>query len=299
MRKIAAVFLILMFALSCAFATDGIVTWTWFENDPNVEFYRYQVDGEEDGKWTVVDWSVSEVSYELDVSVVHTLYLQQSYDGIVWSESSMTDSEIYQPAEYEETPEELPAEEIQAPEGQPAESAPEEVDLSGLSGEVISDTEEEKKYAPIMDLDLGFGYMNCLPDSAGPKSIGLFASYSHTLGKLGIFDYGIKANLSLYTTKSLFTETSNTQLYSYVNAMAMLTAVVGNCDIFGAIGPDVGFSFVKDNKVYFGIAAEVGVRYHRFKTLSLGFVLSDHQYIYHRADRINKMDLKLFITKTF
>ena len=299
MRKLAAVFLILLFALSCAFATDGTVTWTWFENDPNVEFYRYQVDGEEEGKWTVVDWSVSEVSLELDVSVVHTLYLQQSYDGIVWSESSMTDSEVYQPAEYEEAPseEELPAEETT--EEKPVESAPEEVDLSGLSGEVIRDTEEEKKYQSLMDLDFGFSYMNCLPDSAGPKSVGIFASYSHTFGKLGAFDYGAKLNISLYTTKSLFTDTANTQLYSYVNTMAMLTIVVGNCDVYGAIGPDFGFSFVKDNKAYFGVAAEVGVRYHRFKTLSLGLSLSDHQYVYHRADRINRMDLKLFMTKTF
>ena len=299
MRKLAAVLLMLIFALSCVFATDGIVTWTWFENDPDVEFFRYQVDGEDEGKWTVVDWSVNEVSLELDVSEVHTLYLQQSYDGIVWSQSSMTDSEIYEPEEEEPYEEEFSTEEIQAPEEKPAESGDEVVDISGLSGEAIGAAEEPAKYSPLIALDFGVSYMNCLPDSAGPKSAGVFASYSYTFGKVGTFDYGVKANLSLYTTKNLFTDTANTQLYSYLNALAMMTTNVGNCDIYGAIGLDLGFGFVKDNSVYFGIAAEVGVKYHRFKTLSLGLALSDHQYLAPVSKRVNRMDLKLFVTKYF
>ena len=298
MRKLTAVLIMLLFSLSCVLAVEGIVTWTWFENDPDVEFFRYQVDGEDDDKWTVVDWSVNEVSIELDVSEIHTLYLQQSYDGILWSESSMTDSEIYEPEEYQEEEyyEEEPSE---VPEQKPQESD-EVVDISGLTDEAIGLEDEGKdKYIPQRAIDFGIGYMNYLPDTAGPKSVGVFASYSHTFVKAGIFDFGVKANLSLYTTKSLFVDTSNTQLYSYLNALALATTEVGNCDIYGAIGPEVGFSFVKQNTVNFGISAEVGIRYHRFKTWALGAVLADHQYLTPLKKMTNRMDLRLFVTKSF
>ena len=298
MKKIASVLLLALFTMACALALEGLVTWTWFENDPDVEFFRYQVDGEDDDNWTVVDWSVNEVTYELDVSVIHTLYLQQSYDGVIWSESSMTDSEIFLPEEETEEPveEEVPE---QQPEQQPEQAAEEVVDISGLENGLESAEEKKEVYKPLRDIDLGFSYMNFIPDTKGPKSVGIFASYSHTFGKAGIFDFGVKANLSLYTTKALFTDPSSTQLHSYLNALAMLNAVVGNCDIYGAIGPDLGFRFVKENSVHFGIAAEVGVRYHRFKTVAFGLSLTDHQYLAPLSKRFNWMDLKLFVTKSF
>ena len=74
MKRFAAVLIVILIAIPCAWAREGIVTWTWYENDPMVEYYRYQVDAEEPGMWTVVDWSVTEVSITLDVSVVHTLF---------------------------------------------------------------------------------------------------------------------------------------------------------------------------------------------------------------------------------
>ena len=106
MKKLLLIAILSVISVVGLFALDGIVTWTWYENDPDVEYYRYQVDGEEDGRWTVVDWSVNEVSLTLDVSVLHTLYLQQSYDGEIWSPSSATDSEIYTESEGEEPYEE-------------------------------------------------------------------------------------------------------------------------------------------------------------------------------------------------
>ena len=98
-RVLLAVIILLVSAISLA-AAEADVTWVWFENDPNVQFYRYQIDGEDDDNWTVVDFLVNEVTVTLDVSVLHTLYLQQSYDGIHWSASSFTESEVY--PEYEE-----------------------------------------------------------------------------------------------------------------------------------------------------------------------------------------------------
>lgn len=72
------------------FATPVIVTWDWELEDPKVTAFRYQIGGEDDDTWTTVDTSVT--SYELEVSDTsqsYTLYLQQSYDGINFSESAV------------------------------------------------------------------------------------------------------------------------------------------------------------------------------------------------------------------
>ena len=74
MKKALLVLVVFFVSAFSLFALEGSVTWIWFENDPNVEYYRYQIDGEDDDKWTVVDWTVTEVTYTLDVTVLHTLY---------------------------------------------------------------------------------------------------------------------------------------------------------------------------------------------------------------------------------
>ena len=295
MMKRLLIAVILMFvSASALFALDGIVTWTWYENDPNVEFYRYQLDGEEEGRWTVVDWSVTEVSLTLDVSVIHTLYLQQSYDGEIWGPSSATDSEIYtegeEPEPYEE--EELSEEEI------PEESEwdDEVIAATVMEDEIFVPTVEVEVYRPQIYVDGGIGYVNSIPDSAAPKGIGLNGAYSRTFLKVGLFDIGVRANLGLYTSKSLFTDPSQCQISGYVNALAMATTVVGNCDVYGAIGPDLGFTFVTDGVVRYGLAAELGLRYHRYRNFSIGFALSDHYYVKPRAKMINRMELKAFLS---
>lgn len=70
------------------FSEPVLLTWNWTSSDPLVTNFRYQVDGEEEDKWTVVDSSVTEYSFEsLDSFRAHTLYLQQSYDGVTFSSS--------------------------------------------------------------------------------------------------------------------------------------------------------------------------------------------------------------------
>ena len=76
----------------------------------------------------------------------------------------------------------------------------------------------------------------------------------------------------------------------------MATTVVGNCDVYGAIGPDLGFTFVTDGGVRFGLAAELGLRYHRYKNFSIGFAVSDHYYLAPRSNMINRMELKAFLS---
>ncbi len=84
--------LILMPAL--LFAVPVVITWDWMLDDPAVTHFRYQLDGEDADGWTVVDaMTTSYTAEDLDGSVEHTLYVQQSYDGIHYSESALSVAE--------------------------------------------------------------------------------------------------------------------------------------------------------------------------------------------------------------
>ncbi len=63
------------------------VEWTWNNTDDSVNYYRYQLNGEEDGKWTVVDGRATGVVLE-EETVNDILYVQASYDGEKWSPSA-------------------------------------------------------------------------------------------------------------------------------------------------------------------------------------------------------------------
>ena len=191
MKKVLLAAIVLLISVFALCASEADVTWVWFENDPNVQYYRYQIDGEDDDSWTIVDFLVNEVTVTLDVSVPHTLYLQQSYDGVSWSESSMVRSEVFTGFDAPETETGI----VEEPEI-PAESedsyVPEE---TGGQEEAEAAAAEEilpvpEKYIPLRALDYGFGYLNSIPDSAEPKTLGLFASYSRSLRDVGIFRIG-------------------------------------------------------------------------------------------------------------
>ncbi len=296
MKKLLALLLLLTCVLSGVLATTGRVTWSWFENDPRVSYYRYQVDGELDDNWTVVDYSVNEASFELDISVIHTLYLQQSYDGVQWSESSHVDSEIFVEDTFVPEEDYFYDEEYIYIEGEelPAETTEEEVE------EVVEEqVVEEPKYKAQINLDYGFGYMNSIPNSAGPKTLGVFGSFSRTFTSVGAFEFGVKTNLAVYTSKNLFFDVQNTQLYTYLNAMAMVTKLVASSDIYLAIGPEIGAGLVTENSFHAGIALEFGVRYHRSERFTIGFALSDHYYLVPVSDIQNWFDVRVFLSTVF
>ena len=321
MKKALLAAIVLLISAFALFALEGEVTWVWFENDPNVEYYRYQLDGEEDDKWTVVDWSVTEVTYMLDVSVLHVLYLQQSYDGINWSESSYTESDIYIESEEPEEDffdddffdDEFPAEpDEEVDEIVPEEEEDEVIEATVIEEEIYLPEVEVETYDPLSFLDVGLGFMNSVPDSAGPKTWGLNVSYSRTFVKAGIFDIGLKADLGVYTSKDLFSFRKwsdgqwleNWQLQSYLNCMALVTTKVGNCDLYGAAGPDFSYTIGKNklnNSGITGLALELGVRYHRFEKVAIGFAVTDHQYLFSLfentgVDMANRMELKAFLS---
>lgn len=294
MRKAFIVAVMMTLVLLCASALEGTVTWTWYENDPRVEYYRYQVDGQDDDKWTVVDKYVSEVSVVLDVSVLHTLYLQQSYDGILWSASASTDSEIFEEQAAEE---EVPAEEPWEPEPQPAEEIPAEPEP--VEEAPAEPAEPVAVYVPVNAIDFGAGYMNHIPDSSGPKALGIFASYSRPVITKGVFNFGVKVNLGLYTSKNLIFDTANTTLFPYAGVLAQVSFRVASSDIYAALGPEFGARLITDPSYTFGLDAELGVRYHRWEKIAIGFAVADHYYLYPRPERANRMEFKAFLGVTF
>ena len=96
-----AAFLMLISPLAAAQAMS--VTWEWLLDDPEVNYYRYQLDAQEDDGWTTVDGTVSSYTVDgLDPYSTYTLYLQRSYDGIYWSPSAEA---VAEPLLVEEIPE--------------------------------------------------------------------------------------------------------------------------------------------------------------------------------------------------
>jgi hypothetical protein len=293
MKRFAAVLFVILVSVSFAGAEDGIVTWTWYENDPGVEYYRYQIDAQEPDRWTVVDWSVTEVSVTLDVSVVHTLYLQQSYDGILWSGSSSTDSEVF----VEEEPQ--PAEEpLTTGEPEPEEEFPEEpvIEEPEPVEETVAEVAVEEGFKPLSQLDMGFCYMNFIPDPAGNKAVGVAVSYSRTFAEAGVFGFGIKAGLSANVTGNVFHGTSGNYVLTKLDVLGLISAGVGRCDIYFALGPGACFAAGDDGYFTVGIAAEAGVRYHRTDKLAFGLELADKQYLSDRAHVANMMEMGAYVS---
>ena len=59
---------------------------SWESADEDVAYYRYQINGEEEGLWTVVDSATTSIAVDMGAGI-NTIYVQASYDGMLWSES--------------------------------------------------------------------------------------------------------------------------------------------------------------------------------------------------------------------
>ncbi|NLZ67514.1 MAG: hypothetical protein GX903_00695 [Spirochaetales bacterium] len=85
MKKVLVLVLLISISFS-AFAA----TWSWSSDYKNVTYYRYQLNGEEADKWTVVNKDVTSVS--LDTEETAMLFVQQSLDyGQSWSKSGFAE----------------------------------------------------------------------------------------------------------------------------------------------------------------------------------------------------------------
>ena len=94
MKKIILVLLLLVSAFTVLFAASYSNKWTWSTSDEKVNFFRYQLENQDDNNWTVVDKNQTQVSYDDMDSSVHTLYVQMSYDGENWGPSVSKSTEL-------------------------------------------------------------------------------------------------------------------------------------------------------------------------------------------------------------
>ena len=305
MRKLVLCLALALICTASLFAVLANVTWTWYENDPDVMFYRYQVDSQDDGGWTVVDSSVNEVTLLLDVSQVHSLYLQQSYDGELWSPSSVVESEIFtdfgknndeEPAIEETVTEETVAEEVVS---QEAISEEEPVQTETAQSPAAEASEKAESRSPFRSLDYGIGYLNTIPDSAGPKTAGAFVALSMPFIDTTVIKVGFKANLAVFASKELFTHLSDVTIVSYANILALGVLPIGNGELYLALGPDAGFDLFNGYSYRVGLSMELGVRYHRSEKTAFGIAVADHQYLFPYERIENRFDVRVFMSTVF
>lgn len=66
------------------------ITWDWEASVPGITAFRYQLDSDAPETWNVVSSEVTTFTAEnLESTVDHYFYLQQSFDGIAWSDSAI------------------------------------------------------------------------------------------------------------------------------------------------------------------------------------------------------------------
>ncbi len=65
----------------------GSITLSW-ENEGDYNYFRYQRDGEEEGKWAVTDGNTESAVLPYHKGL-NTYYIQSSWDGVNWSESGV------------------------------------------------------------------------------------------------------------------------------------------------------------------------------------------------------------------
>ena len=161
--RIAVLVVVMLLTGAAVFAAEVSILWSWSPSQEGVTAFRYQLDGEENALWTVVDASVT--TYEsgpVDSSIGHTLYVQQSLDGTHWSSSgaisfdpmeyaaSTSMEMIPEPAAAPE-PEKKELAETAAPKPVPVvESAPEPVELSVAAPSFVDVEQTPEEVLPPM-----------------------------------------------------------------------------------------------------------------------------------------------------
>ena len=85
-KRVLLLCLLLLCLLSSLSAHN--VEWSWSDTDEKVNYYRYQLNGTQEGKWTVVDSTTTSVVLPIEKSE-NTLHVQSSYDGSLWSDTAI------------------------------------------------------------------------------------------------------------------------------------------------------------------------------------------------------------------
>lgn len=149
-KRIITLLTLLVLLPVMAFATEVVITWEWMLDDPQITGFRYQLNSEDPDNWTVVDGMTSScVIQNLDGSVEHTLYLQQTYDGVNWSPSAVSVAlPLFEADEEVALEQEMPQEnvveeaEVALPQEEGAVAVEEEKAVTDEDSEVVVDEEK-------------------------------------------------------------------------------------------------------------------------------------------------------------
>jgi hypothetical protein len=90
-KRFLAVLALLVIVPTMIFATNVAITWEWMIDDPQVTGFRYQLNDENSENWVVVSGDTTMVIIQdLEGSAEYSLYLQQTFDGVNWSDSAVS-----------------------------------------------------------------------------------------------------------------------------------------------------------------------------------------------------------------
>lgn len=338
MKRASILIALLLVVVAGAFALDATVTWSWSQNDPDVKYFRYQLDGEEEGKWTVVDADVLSASYDIDVSVEHTLYLQQSYDGANWSASSHTVSaavedetlqtavaDVPETTEPAETPVEdaEPASEpavepVVEPSAEVAETAPEaqneevqapveEPAVQEAPVEEISAKEAPKAslavYPAKSRIDLGAVYGNTIPFDANAHLVGASLGYTFLFGRTGSFGFGAKIQAAAYTGLDTFKDLKNISVEAFKGTLDVMLvadyAVSSWMDLYLGVGGEVSAPLSALESYTAGVAAQLGARFRLGNVFGFGLEVTDCYSLYPETSKGNAINAKAYLSFEF
>lgn len=283
MKRLAVLVALLCFVLTTVFALEASVSWNWYKNDRNVKFFRYQLDGEDEDNWTIVKSNVLEVSLDVDVSVVHVLYLQQSYDGIHWSESSSTESEIYSEEDFNYDDSYDFDEDSFEQEELPTEEVPEEVE-----------TPEQKPEGKDF-LNFALSYRNSIPHHTVSKEVGFVASYAHlfpySFSISDSFASGFLSELGFYVSEEFFSNISKTNTFIVANVQGAMNFSPNKGDYTIGFGPEFQLKLGDSKPVFYvGVTALLLLRFNLTEQYSIGFAAAEHCYFY--PEKLNIFDVR-------
>ncbi|MCK9192005.1 MAG: hypothetical protein M0P10_10760, partial [Sphaerochaetaceae bacterium] len=145
-KRFLAIIALLVMIPTMIFATDVAITWEWMIDDPQVTGFRYQLDDENPDNWIVVDGNTTTAVFQnLDGSKEYALYLQQTFDGIDWSDSAVSvayplfEAEDTDTAVADEVTMDANTGEIQETEAMPAEDAVVAEEAMPVEDEMVSE----------------------------------------------------------------------------------------------------------------------------------------------------------------
>ena len=301
MLKKVFLFLAILLVAIPVFAVEVQIDWSWDLEDKDVKYFRYQLDEENADDWTVVDSTV--LSYTLieeDDTVEHALYLQQSYDGIYWSPSTVSYSEAIQVEEAEDLGtiviEPVPAvEDVVVVTKLPEEATEAEVvEETTEVAEVVEETAVVEEAAPIVateknkesnfdfTVSLAAGARGILLDTTGFKFQRFELEGSVDLGFENIIGpWGFRVNTIMAVAAPYKPDFKNPDTYTYAIAVlpAYFTFDLGpnHTIALGAgtqVAKTVGLKHLSNLKYTNNIVLQAEYRANLSKHISTGLILT-------------------------